>query len=353
MAPRTFHINGIHYSTDQLVVSCNNKVTSGLGWEKELYAFIRTWISEDGPIAMTTSGSTGAPKEMLFPRSAFVASAMATINFFHLQPGQRLLLCLPAQYVASRLMVVRAFIGDMELVIVEPSGNPLKQLTQPVDFAALVPMQVMAALTENSASFAFVRQIIIGGSQLQQTLEAQLQNITSVCWETYGMTETLTHVAVRAVNTTARSSVFTALPGVVFSVDAQNCLQIDVPRICPQLVSTTDVVRLVDVHHFEWLGRADNVINSGGVKIHPEAVAPKLAPYIDLPFVLLGLPDDKYGQKVILVLEGEGKEYDFKMIYENAGLTKFEKPKQVCFVPSFPRSEAGKVLVRQLKLLLQ
>jgi o-succinylbenzoate---CoA ligase len=345
-------INGSRYSSDELLALCKQKIDIGQKWEQELYAFIQLWGFGKGAISLQTSGSTGLPKTVLFERSAFEASAMATISFFGLKPHDKVLLCLPAQYVAARLMVVRAFVGQLDLIIMEPTGNPLSVLTQVIDFAALVPLQVKSAIDANPDAFRLVRQLIIGGSAVSPSLKEKLGDVPSQCWETYGMTETLTHVAVKAINGMQKSDVFTALPGVLFSVDDRNCLVVDAPRIASSSIVTNDVVLLMGSNRFEFQGRVDSVINSGGVKIHPEMVTAKIASFFDKPFELVGIADERLGQRIVMVVEGGIDGIDFELLFTNCGLEKYERPKQIFSLAAFPRSAAGKVLRQELLLLL-
>jgi o-succinylbenzoate---CoA ligase len=345
-------INGIPYSHDELLALCKHKINVGPKWEQELYSFIQLWGFGKGDIPLQTSGSTGSPKTVVFERSAFEASAMATLSFFGLKQGDKVLLCLPAQYVAARLMVVRAFVGQLNLVVMEPTSNPLSVLTQVVDFAALVPLQVKSAIDTCADAFRRVNQLIIGGSAVSAALKEKLGDVPSQCWETYGMTETLTHVAAKAINGPQKSNFFSALPGVLFSVDDRGCLVVDVPRIASTSIVTNDVVLLIGNDRFEWVGRVDNVINSGGVKIQPEMVATKITRLFDRSFELLGIADERLGQKLVMVVEGGTDGIDFDLLFANCGLERFELPKQVFSIAEFPRSAAGKVLRQELLLLL-
>lgn len=352
MDKREYIVDGMRYSGEELMAFSRFKTENGLEWERGLYAFILLWLSGVNEIAMHTSGSTGKPRDIFFSRSSVCESAKATIRFFGLKAGDALLLCLPIKYVAARLMVVRALEGGMDLVILPPSGNPLAELHKPVQFAALVPLQVIAALADSPARFALVDQLIVGGSPVSSDLSDKLQPITTRFWETYGMTETLTHVAVRLINGVDKSTCFVALPGVVFSVDDRGCLVIDVPRIAPSPVVTNDVVRLIDASRFEWLGRWDNVINSGGVKVHPEQVVAKIATVVNGELAVLGIPDARLGQRVVLVVEGSERFIDLNDCSDKAGLDKFERPKNVFFVNLFPRTDSGKIQLSKLKAMV-
>jgi len=335
-------INGVTYSPQQLQDYIRGRYNVAEEWEQYLYDFILQWLSDSDAITLQTSGSTGQPRQIVFPRSAFEASARATINYFDIQPNSNLLLCLPAQYVAARLMVVRAFVGNCNLVILPPSGNPLAELNEPIDFAALVPLQVSNALSHCPEKFAFISKMIVGGSSVSNTLKVQLLSVSTAVWETYGMTETLTHVAVKQING-GGSDCFEALPGVTFSQTDSNCLVIDAPHVVRSEIITNDVVQLVDNKHFTLLGRSDCVINTGGVKVQAEVIEAKLSAHLSVPYAVFGLPDERLGQKVTLVIEGKKSDFNFEWLFHEAALTKFELPRLVIECEKLPLTDSGKI----------
>lgn len=348
-----YSINGQNYRRDELLAFCQIMMREASPWESDLYRFIDLWLGDSPIIPMFSSGSTGDPKTIEFSRVAVEASARASIDFFGLQEGDRVLLCLPIRYVAARLMVVRALVGGLDLCVVPPSGNPLAHVGTDLAFAAMVPLQVMDVLAQTPQQFNLVDKLIVGGSAVTPQLKRQLQNVTTQVWETYGMTETLTHVAVRQINGNNQTECFGALPGVSFSVDTNGCLVIDVPRITPLPMVTRDMVRLIDSSHFELLGRYDNVINSGGIKLQPEVIEARLRPFIPGLFVVMGMPDARLGEKVVLVAERSPEPLDLRMIMVTSGLGKYEKPKEIIFVEKIPVGENGKILRRQLLQGLQ
>lgn len=335
-------INGVTYSSQQLQEYIRGRYDIAEEWEQCLYDFMLQWLSDSDEIALQTSGSTGQPRQIVFPKSAFEASARATINYFDIQPDSNLLLCLPAQYVAARLMVVRAFVGNCNLVILPPSGNPLAQLTVPIDFAALVPLQVSNALSLCPEKFALISKMIVGGSSVSDTLKAQLASVTTSVWETYGMTETLTHVAVKQVNG-MDGDCFEALPGVTFSKNDSDCLVVYAPHIATNEVATNDIVQLVDNKRFTLLGRADCVINTGGVKVQAEIIEAKLSALISIPFAVFGSPDERLGQQVTLVVEGKKLDFNFELLFQKAELTKFEWPRLIVECQKLPLTDSGKI----------
>lgn len=346
-------INGVIYGAEALKRLVAQKVSNAEEpWERKLFEFISDWISNDLSIALHTSGSTGMPQSIVFPKQALIASAEATLKFFSIKPGDTALLCLPAEYVAARLMVVRAFVGQLNLIVVPPTGFPLEGVVDKIDFAAMVPLQVLNELSLDVERLQCVEKLIIGGSAAPSELIAALQKVDTQAWETYGMTETLTHVAVRRLNGERGSSInFEALPGVAFEIDHRGCLMIDVPAISEQIVITNDLVELIDTFHFKYVGRVDNVINSGGIKIVAEQVEAKLRRFFNVPFAISEMPHATLGMQLVLVVEGEQLNVD-EAIWERAGLSRFEIPKKILNVPEFPRTTSGKLLRSKLKQLL-
>ena len=338
-------INHQSYNHERLMLLVADKLQSGEPWEQSVFAFIRDWLSPLPTITLHTSGSTGEPKAMLFPKSALRASAEATLSFFHLQKNNVALLCLPAQYVAAKLMIVRCFVGQMDLVMVPPDGNPLASLDCDIDFAAMVPLQVQRIVTDNPSTLNRIRQLIVGGSAVNDELRNALANVSTQVWETYGMTETLTHVAVRHINRDAEPC-FIALPGVSFSVDHRGCLVVNVPAIASLPVVTNDLVQLVSHNSFRLLGRADDVINSGGKKIHPGEIEQKLQSCIQLPFVISSMPHPLLGQQLVLVVESSAHFIYTQGLFN--GLDKHLQPRRIYCVSQLPRTDSGKIIRRQV-----
>jgi O-succinylbenzoic acid--CoA ligase len=269
-------------------------------------------------------------------KQAMVDSALATGNFFDLQPGNRAMQCLPVKYVAGKMMFVRAMILGLDLEFVAPSSHPLDHNEIDFDFVAMVPLQAQNSISELKK----VKKMIIGGAALNKSLEKQLLKLPTEVYETYGMTETITHIAARKLGEKA----FTVLPDVTISYDDRNCLVIHAPRISDEVIITNDIVELVNENQFIFLGRIDNVINSGGVKLIPEQIEEKLGGKIHHRFFITSKPDNELGEKVVLVIEGEKHELD-DSIYES--LDKYEKPKEVVFISKFKETTNGKILRKE------
>jgi O-succinylbenzoic acid--CoA ligase len=262
-----------------------------------------------------------------------VNSALATGDFFDLQPGQKVLHCLPTDYVAGKMMFVRAFILGLDMEFVAPSSHPMERVKGDFDFCGMVPLQAKNSLKD----LYRIKKLIIGGAKINKTLENELAVIPSQIYETYGMTETITHIAAKRVG----ESAFTVLPNVKVTQDDRHCLVIDAHTISGEKIVTNDLAELISDTQFVWKGRFDNVINSGGIKLIPEQIEEKLASSISNCFFVYGQADELLGEKLVLYVEGESMPID-ESIFE--ALDKYERPKEIVFVPEFKRTATGKVI---------
>ncbi|MBQ6941287.1 MAG: AMP-binding protein [Akkermansia sp.] len=308
----------------------------------ELADFLSEWWGDSPTMALLTSGSTGAPKRMQATRAAMAASAAATCRFFGLKPGDSALLCLPLRYIAGKMMVVRALVGGLNLVTAEPCSTPLAALTQAVDFAPLVPMQVAStlALPDGAEQLARVRTLLLGGGFIDPALAEKLQDAAPRVFASYGMTETLSHIALRAVNGPQRSEWYTPLPGVEISLTPAGTLQISVPWLGIEKLCTHDLAEMAPDGTFRILGRVDAVINSGGVKIQAEEIERELHRLTGLAVLALPLPHPRLGQCVALLWEGPA-EAESALCEACANLPRYHKPHFIHRAP-LPRTESGK-----------
>lgn len=353
-----FKLNGISYSHDELKEVAYSLIKEGELFEKAIGDFLLDWTDDHPTLEVKTSGSTGKPKPITLQKQHMVNSALATGEFFGLQPGDTALLCLPANYIAGKMMLVRAMVLGLELDYVSPSSNPLADVSKSYDFCAVVPLQL-----ENSLdALGRIKTLIVGGAALSRKVQEQEQarlpagqvQETQI-FEAYGMTETITHIALKKVaQSEQQKRNFKTLPNVTLSTDDRGCLVIDAPKITDAPVVTNDVVNLVSETEFVWLGRYDNVINSGGVKLFPEQIEAKLATVIPSRFFVAGIPDEKLGQKMVLVVEGKIEEKKlFQEIQSLKALEKFEIPKEIYEVPEFQQTDNGKIQrVKTLTLVI-
>jgi O-succinylbenzoic acid--CoA ligase len=291
-------------------------------------------------IQLSTSGTTGHPKTIILSKQAMVYSAIATADYFKFQPGNSALLCLPARYIAGKMMLVRTFIIGLELDIL-PSSSNLEALSSEkiYDFVALVPLQAQNSIDKLSQ----FKKIIIGGALVSKELSLKLQNLNNDIYETYGMTETISHIAAKRID----SEMFSVLPNVTIASDDRDCLVLKVPFISDSIITTNDIVELVNEFEFKWIGRYDTIINSGGIKLIPEQIEAKIATHLTVPFFITGIPDALLGQKVILVLEGTEFELP-KSLFEK--LDKYEIPKDIFFVTQFERTATDKINIKKTLL---
>lgn len=331
-----FKWNDVHFTEKELCLKAENLLSNGLDFEKDLARFLLDWFDEKPYITLTTSGTTGTPKIIQITKQAMVNSALATAIFFDLKPKDKALHCLPAKYIAGKMMLVRGLILGLEMDFVEPNSNPLANNKTDYDFVAMVPLQVQNSITELSK----VKKLIIGGAKINETLRKELLHLQTQVFETYGMTETITHIAAKKVGEKA----FSLLPDIKISQDERQCLIINAPRISKEKVITNDIVELVSETQFILKGRIDNVINSGGIKLFPEQIEEKLFDKITPRFFISGIPDTVLGEKLVLIIEGESQIFD-DTIFEN--LNKFEKPKEIRFIPKFIETENGKVMRKE------
>lgn len=333
-----FKLNGFHLTKEDLCRIAYSFIKEGEDFEQSVGDFLLDWFDDKSYIDMYTSGTTGNPKSIRIDKNAMVQSAIATGDFFGLQPGNRVLHCLPANYVAGKMMFVRAFVLGLDMDFVPPSSHPLEHNDEKYDFAAMVPLQAKNSIDKLSN----IKKIIIGGVKIHKSLEQELVKLPIEIYETYGMTETITHIAAKKVGVEA----FTTLPNVTVSVNEHQCLEIIAKNIGIEKIVTNDIVKLISDTQFVWLGRFDNVINSGGIKIMPEQVESKLSTLIPRRYFVNGVLDETLGEKVVLYVEGLPMDIDHSVFDV---LDKYEKPKEIVFIPKFKETATGKIMREESK----
>ena len=352
--------------------------------------FLSSWHNGEERLTVHTSGSTGAPKALLVEKRRMAASARITCDFLGLEPGGRALLCLPLDYIAGKMMVVRALTRGLLLLAVTPSGHPLREInteeegiwcdltssghplreistegggiwSEPAssghllreidtegndtwcDLAAMVPMQVHHSLqtAEEKAKLWGIRHLIIGGGAIDDNLEKQLKDHPHAVWSTYGMTETLSHIALRRLNGPEASSWYTPFEGVGIRQNEDGSLVIDAPEVAESTLVTHDIVEIAaDGRRFKVLGRKDNVICSGGIKIQIEEVERLLRPHLTAPFLVSKRPDKVLGEAVALLTEAT----DLASIEEicRTVLPPYWRPRHYQHTGHLPLTETGK-----------
>lgn len=312
-----------------------------LGMTPEVEEFLDRWFDSNDYIPAYTSGSTGRPKEIHLLKSDMRASAEATCRFFGIGQSSRLLLPLSPGYIAGKMMIVRSLLSGAQLIVEQPSNRPMLRDYGLIDLLAIVPSQ-LSWFISNPSLASRVRSVIIGGGALSPEQEVQAAALPWHAYATYGMTETCSHVALRDVS--AGERLFKALPGISFSADHRGCLVVDMPSFSFGRVVSNDIVTLAGNHAFEWRGRYDNVINSGGIKIFPEELERKLD-FMDKPFFIIGRPSSKWGEEAILYVEDDSGSVDIQSLHDSIidRLGHILAPKEIVVVQRFGRTDSGKI----------
>lgn len=305
--------------------------------DKNVVLFINQWINNKNYILVETSGSTGKPKTIRIEKEFMLESAKMTCEYFKLKEKDNALLCMSAKHIGGIMMIVRAIYAKMNLIVVEPSSNPLKSIDTPIDFAAMVPYQISKTLEQDTEKLQKVKNLIIGGGTINYALEQKIIKNHINAFHTFGMTETISHIALRDIQ---KGKIFHCLQDISVAKNKDNSLVINAPNIGQLHLETNDIVELIDAHSFIWKGRKDFAIESGGIKIHPEIIEQKLAPFISNRFLVSSLPDDNFNNKLILIVEGKKVNLP-KQIFKVLG--KYEQPKAIFFIDKFVATESGKI----------
>ncbi len=325
--------------------------------------FLSEWNNDSDRVLVHTSGSTGKPKPMMVEKKRMLNSARITCDFLGLNPGDSALLCMSLDYIAGKMVVVRSIERHLHLISVPPSGHPLKDVDEEITFAAMVPMQVYNTLQvpEERERLSRIRHLIIGGGAIDAALEQELQSLPGdiAIWSTYGMTETLSHIALRRINGDEASEWYQPFDSVRISQTEEGCLVIDAPQVCAETLVTNDIVEIepyiynkVEKLRFRIKGRKDNVICSGGIKIQIEEVETLLKPHLEKPFMLAKKKDGKFGEIAVLLTEDE----DIKRVEATVRRLlsdesekssdhkkyKYWIPKEFRYVEHLPLTETGK-----------
>jgi O-succinylbenzoic acid--CoA ligase len=336
-----FKLDGLSYNHEDLMEVAYSYVKEGVSYQQELGQFLLDWLDDKDYIEVKTSGSTGKPKKIKIKKQAMVNSAIATGDFFKLKPGDKILNCLPSNFIAGKMMIVRAVILGLELDMTVPAALPSIDYEKDYTFCAFTPMQL-----KNFAKYLLnIKTAIVGGGRVSNAIIESIKDKKPMVYETYGMTETVSHIAVRKLNNFSSSesiltSHFKTLPDISVSQDERGCLVIHAPHLSDEKIITNDLVKIHSQSEFEWLGRFDNVINSGGIKLYPEQIESKLQSKIKQQFFIASKPDDTLGDKLILILESKTNDLDTS-IFDS--LDKYEKPKEVITIPKFLETASGKI----------
>ncbi|WP_372794726.1 AMP-binding protein [Lutibacter sp.] len=375
---KNFKLQGRSFSLKEELIDFSFEISS------ELQFFLKQWFNKENFIQVNTSGSTGNPKLIQLQKKHMVNSALATGTYFHLPKNTKALLCMSPNFIAGKMMLVRALTLGWYIDVVEPTSNPLKNINKQYDFSAMVPLQL-----NNSLSDIYkIKKLIVGGGAVSNELLNKIQNINTEVFATYGMTETITHIAVKRLNnfnsvissavekskndkdvilsnplfhnnvieTETNQSHYNLLPNIKISKDNRGCLVIDAPKVSNELVITNDLVELISSTEFKWLGRFDTIINSGGIKLIPEQIEENFAKIIPQRFFVAGITDEILGEKLILVIESSSDTVSSDEILLNIKnlklINRFEIPKEIYFIEQFVETPTNKIhRAETLKLL--
>ena len=310
---------------------------------QDLEAFLQEWQNDEPTVWVHTSGSTGIPKSMQVEKERMKASARLTCSFLGLKEGDSALLCMPLQYIAGKMVVVRSLVANLHLIPITPCGHPLQGLKEAPTFAAMIPMQVYNSLQvpEERALLKEIKQLIIGGGAIDDQLANELKDFPNSIWSTYGMTETLSHIALRRLNGEEASQWYSPFKNVHIYLNEVNTLVIHAPEVCHDVLITNDIAEINEEGKFRILGRKDNTINSGGVKIQIEQVEEILRKHIDIPFQITARKDSKFGEIVVILYIKVKDEVSIRQICEDI-LPTYWIPKVYIALDELPITGTGK-----------
>ncbi|TXK22021.1 AMP-binding protein [Pontibacter qinzhouensis] len=354
--PESLLLNGKKFGYAELASYAFRNDTPLNGYEVKTLEFCAEWLNGVQEFSTQTSGSTGAPKQVVLTRKQMESSALKTLRLLQIKPEDAALVCLNTEYIGGLMMLVRGLVGNLNMTILSPASNPMVQLpaSATFDLSSFVPMQLQTMLQDTPASIEWLnsmKAILVGGAPVNMGLQRDLQRITTPVYHTYGMSETVSHIALRQLNGPAAAEYYEVLRGVEIAQDKRGCLTIKADVTNNELIITNDLVEILTPTRFRWIGRIDNTLNTGGVKVQTEklevAIAEALMNRDPMPrFFVTSQPDELLGDKIILIVEGEpwGAEAELVLFGKLVHLLrKFEIPKEIYYSPSFSETPTGKV----------
>jgi len=310
-------------------------------WIKTYYNFLQTYI-QGKEIEVSTSGTTGIKKMISVSKIQMQKSASATLNYFNLREGNSTLLSLSCDYVAGKMMLVRAIEGKLNLFLAMPCSDPSNYISSEFDFVPLVPMQVQNII--KTGKVTQIKKLLIGGGKINDDTLHQLKKCKTQIFESFAMTETLTHFAIKQISP-VYNDWFTTINGFEIDVNEEGELIIKKNNITNCELKTRDLIEKKSTSEFKWLGRTDNIINSGGIKLIPEEIERKISKLIPVQFVIVGVPDKKLGEKIAIVSK-ESLKVELNKI--NGLLPKYERIQSAFVVNYFPVTQNGKIRRKEL-----
>lgn len=337
---QTITIEGLTYTSDSFRGNSFVDFSDKSDFHNQLFLFLKDWFSDSPTLIVKTSGSTGVPKEMQVEKERMMQSSRLTCSFLDLQKEDIALLCMPLEYIAGKMMVVRCLIAGLNLYLIPPSGNPLKDLDIPFDFVAMIPLQVYNSLQSEieTKRLKQIKNLIIGGGAIDKELEIQLKDFPNSVYSTYGMTETLSHIALQKINGEDASLNYHPFESVGISLNTDDTLIINAPLVSKDTLYTNDIAEINPDGSFRIIGRKDNIIISGGIKFQIEELEQLLKPYIKGDFAITSLPDPRFGE-IIVLLTTEKINLDTISQY----VPRYSIPKKIWSIDEIPKTETGKI----------
>lgn len=345
---QTISIEGVIYSAKDFEMIHFFEKDS---FRNDLFQFLHDWFSDSTVLTVQTSGSTGTPKEIQINKERMMQSARLTCSFLGLQKGDNALLCMDLKYIGAKMVVVRSLIAGLNLYITPPCGNPLKNDSKEYNFAAMVPLQVFNSIQNpiEKERLSQIKHLIIGGGGVDPQIAKTIQRFPHQVYSTYGMTETLSHIALRKLSGKDASDRYYPFESVSLSLSDEQTLVINAPLVNPEKIQTNDIAEIFEDGSFKIIGRKDNIINSGGIKIQIEEVEYLLKNYISGNFAVSSVPDSKFGEILVLAIEEDTNINNSQI---EATLPPYFIPKKVLKINAIPLTENGKINRPRLKELL-
>ena len=336
-------IDGVSKSLSEWKILINSKELP----EHEVFDFLRAWWGSESFMPAETSGSTGSPKSIQLEKQFMTSSAVTTGSYFNLKVESTALLCLPLQYIAAKMMLVRALVNNWNIEIIAASIQPKIPETE-FDFCSFTPMQMEKLLANDPEAVERIKIILLGGAAVNSSLHKKIERLNSAVYLSYGMTETASHVAIRKLNGRNATEHFHSTGEFKFSSDHRQCLSISHEQSAQQW-QTNDTVEILNEKEFKLLGRIDNVINSGGLKIQPEEIESILSNHFEFPFYISSRKDQLLGEKLILVAEGELDAQHIQQQIDKIfnGLPASKKPKEILVLNKLERTANDKIIRRK------
>lgn len=341
------------YSKEDILQLSMSNIDNSLLYDTML--FLKEWFSDDKYIVLQTSGSTAKPKKIEVRREQMLQSAQRTLEFLQLKEGNTALLCLSPKFIAGKMMIVRALFGGLHLFVSLSEKEPLKSLESNIDFAAMVPLQFLRLAQNEAEKLQKIQTLLLGGAALSPEIEKIATSFETQIFHTYGMTETLSHIALRKISGYETAEFFHLLDGIQIAQDERGCLKVKAAYLNDEWLQTNDKVELLDKNRFIVLGRMDDIINMSGLKLFPQQIERKIASFCEFNFAIVGISDERSGQLPVMVIEADlSTKKLFELWNELEGrLQANEMPRKIVLFESFPMLESGKIDFKSIKNSLE